>query len=324
MFTRGTCRVLVSFSLLLIGSALSRASVAGEEPKAKPKWTVYGKWPFDGAEAKRRQAETARALGVKPEQDFELAPGVKVTMVLIPAGEFMMGSGVSAREVARLAGLDADKYFENEHPQHRVTIKKPFWMAKHEVTQAQWQAVMGRNPSDFKGDKNPVEKVSWDHIQDFLKKVNARVEGGGFALATEAQWEYACRAGTGTPFHFGETISTDQVNYNGNYPYGRGRKGVYRERAMPVGSFPANAWGLHDMHGNVWEWCASPHAGRYNGSESKGAEAPANWRVLRGGSWYTFARFCRSASRSYGFPGLRGSFMGFRVCRVVVVARPLP
>ena len=179
-----------------------------------------------------------------------------------------------------------------------MAIGKPFWMGKYEVTQAQWQAVMDRNPSYFKGEKNPVGNVSWHEIQELLKKVNARVKGGGFALPTEAQWEYACRAGTATPFHFGETISTDQANYNGYYPYGRGRKGVDRMKHMPVGSFPANAWGLHDMHGNGWEWCASPYAERYDGSESKAADAPGRLRPLRGGSWVNSAGHCRSAVRT--------------------------
>ena len=284
--------------------------------------TVYREWPFDAAEAKRRQEETTKALGVPGEQTLALPGGATLTMVLIPAGEFLMGSGTSTEEVARLASSSGytvkAEDLESEHPQHRVVISKPFWMGKHEVTQAQWQAVTGSNPSHLKGAKNPVECVSWDTIQEFLKKVNARQRGARFRLPTEAQWEYACRAGSQTPFHFGDTISTEQANYNGNYTYGAGRKGVYREKTMPVGSFPSNAWGLHDMHANVWEWCASPYSETYDGSEQKGADAPAPRRVLRGGSWANFADFCRSASRDCDAPGDRDDGLGFRV------ARPLP
>ena len=316
MLSPRTYRVLVSFSVLLIGLVLSRASMAAEEPKAEPKWTVYKEWPFDGAEAKRRQAETAKALGVKVEQVFELAPGVKITMVLIPAGEFLIGSPESE-----------DKRGGSED-QKRVVIKKPFWMGKHELTQAQWKAVTGSNPSRFKGDRDsptrPVEQVSWEHVQDFLKKVNARHPGTPFALPTEAQWEYACRAGTATPFHFGETLSTDQANYDGNYPYGGGDKGLYRRETMPVGSFPANAWGLRDVHGNVCEWCASPFAGSYDGTESKGAEAPGDMRARRGGSWGDIGRACRSASRINAYTVYRKPHLGFRVSRVVGVASPRP
>ena len=139
--------------------------------------------------------------------------------------------------------------------QHKVTLTKGFYMGVHAVTQEQWQAVMGNNPSKFKGEKNlPVEQVSWDDCQEFIKKLREK-DKKLYRLPTEAEWEYSCRAGTTTPFHFGETISTDQANYNGNFTYGNGKKGKYREKTTPVGSFPANAWGLHDMHGNVWQWC---------------------------------------------------------------------
>ncbi len=280
-----------------------RALMKAEAPgRRQPK--VYTEWPFDAAEAKRRQEETARELGVKAvEEDVNLGGAVTLTLVLIPAGEFTIGS---PRDEAQR---------DSDEDQKKVTIAKPFWMGKHEVTQEQWEAVMGNNPSSSKGAKNPVEQVSWNDIQGFLQKLNAGPAGTGYALPTEAQWEYACRAGTTTPFHLGETISTDQANYDGNYTYGQGRKGEYRRRPIAVGSFPANAWGLHDMHGNVWEWCASPYAKEYDGSESKGADAEGGSRVLRGGSWFVNPTNCRSAYRGRGEPDLRGSNVGFRVVR---------
>src|SRR5262249_47079270 len=137
---------------------------------------------------------------------------------------------------------------------HRVTLTQGFHLGVHQVTQAQWQAIMGNNPSNFTGNDRPVEMVSWNDCVDFCKRLGEKT-GMWFRLPTEAEWEYACRAGTTTPFHFGETISTDQANYDGNYTYGNGTRGVYRKRTKPAGSFPANAWGLHEMHGNVWEWC---------------------------------------------------------------------
>ena len=315
-------RSLCLLAGLVVGAAAGSCWGEGRSQKGGPaKSTVYKKWPFDAAEAKRRQAETAKALGVKVEQDFELAPGVKITMVLVPAGEFLMGSAASAAEVARLSNMEEAKAecFEHEHPQHRVTIREPVWLGKHEVTQAQWEAVTGSNPSEFKGAKNPVERVSWNHIQQFLKKVNARRRGAQFRLPTEAQREYACRAGTQTPFHFGETISTSQVNYDGNYPYGGAAKDECRERTRPVATFPANAWGLHDMHGNVFEWCQDRY-GPYEAGKQTDPTGPATGqsRVLRGGSWLSRASHCRSAYRFYGAPASRYGDIGFRV------ARPLP
>ncbi len=159
-----------------------------------------------------------------------------------PPGTFLMGSPPS----------EPQRW--DDEQQHRVTLSKGFWLGVTPVTQAQWQAVMGSNPSHFQGDDRPVEEVSWDDCQEFCKRLAER-DGQRYRLPTEAEWEYACRAGTTTPFHFGATLSTEQANYDGNYTYGEGKKGKYREETTPVGSFPANAWGLHDMHGNVWEWC---------------------------------------------------------------------
>jgi formylglycine-generating enzyme required for sulfatase activity len=181
------------------------------------------------------------------------------------------------------------------------------------VTQAQWQAVMGSNPSYFQGKKLPVEQVSWEDCREFCSKLSER-DGQRYRLPTEAEWEYACRAGTTTPFLFGETISTDQANYNGTY--GGGNKGQYRQKTTSVGTFPGNAFGLFEMHGNVWEWCED-WRGPYPQSEITDPKGPDNGdaRVLRGGSWGMHPLWCRSASRFHDDPGCRDVNVG---CRVVL------
>jgi len=270
-------------------------------------YKVYRKWPFDAKEAKRRQEETAKALGV-PVNKTIAAGGLE--MVLVPAGEFMMGS--PATELGR------DR---NEGPQHRVRITKPFYIGKFAITQRQWTNLGEKNWSRwrFVGDcrESPVEWVSWDDCQRFLKKLNALVkEKGAFALPTEAEWEYACRAGTATPFHFGETISTDQANYNGDYVYGKGPKGVYRKTTVKSGSFKPNTFGLYDMHGNVWEWCQDRYSfDCYKNSGTNDPQGPAQGdeRVLRGGAWTYEPGNCRSAARVKTGPKMRDIFFGFRV-----------
>ena len=222
----------------------------------------------------------------------------------IPPGTFLMGSPPSEEEQKL-----------TEETQHKVTLTKGFYMGVYQVTQEQWQAVMGNNPSHFKGEKNlPVEQVSWDDCQEFRQTL-ARKESHKYRLPTEAEWEYACRAGTTTPFHFGETISTDQANYDGNYVYGKGKKGVYRKKTTPVGSFPPNAWGLYDMHGNVYDWCQDWY-GLYGDKETTDPVGPSdgNARVLRGGSWLHHPWLCRSAYRCRHEPGNRSNDVGLRLC----------
>jgi formylglycine-generating enzyme required for sulfatase activity len=239
-----------------------------------------------------------------------LPNGVKLEMVLIPAGSFMMGSPDSEKDRSN-----------DEGPQHRVTISKPFYMGKFEVTQAQWQAVMGSNPSNFKNcDNCPVERVSWNDAQEFIKKLNALNDGFTYRLPSEAEWEYACRAGTTTAFSFGDSLSSTQANFNGNYPYGNAPKGEYKGKTTPVGNYQPNAFGLYDMHGNVWEWCQDWYdENYYKNSPSTDPKGPSagSFRVLRGGGWYDFARLCRPAIRDRGTPDDRYYFLGFRLIRTL-------
>ncbi|MGI0486434.1 formylglycine-generating enzyme family protein [Pantanalinema rosaneae CENA516] len=242
----------------------------------------------------------------------DLGQGVTLEMVAIPGGEFLMGSP---------EGDGSDR----EKPQHRVSVQ-PFFMGKYPVTQAQWRVVaalpqVNRNlkpdPSNFKGDDRPVERISWHEAVEFCDRLS-RSTGRAYRLPSEAEWEYACRAGTTTPFHFGQTISTDLANYDGNYTYGDGKKGVYREETTPVGNFKvANAFGLYDMHGNVWEWCADHWHDNYKNAPDDGSAwiegGDSDGRVVRGGSWLAFPGKCRSAVRGRSNSGDQYSSTGFRV-----------
>ena len=241
-------------------------------------------------------------------QVAETINDVALEMVYIPSGEFMMGSPESEK-----GG------YKDERPQHKVTIKQAFYMGKYPITQAQWQAVMGNNPSHFKGEKRPVEEVSWNEAVEFCRRLSEK-SGKEYRLPSEAEWEYACRAGTTTPFYFGEMITTDLANYNGNYPYASGPKGVYRKKTTEVGSFPPNAFGLYDMHGNVWEWCADAWHDNYEGAPSDGSiwrkDENADRLSLRGGSWSGVAVNVRSANRDRWRPAYRFNDLGFRVVRL--------
>ncbi|ARV58657.1 peptidase C14 [Nostocales cyanobacterium HT-58-2] len=237
----------------------------------------------------------------------DLGNNVTLEMVSIPAGSFKMGSPQGEKERR-----------ENEGPQRTVNVPA-FFMGRFEVTQEQYQQVMGKNPSYFKekGAKRPVEKVSWNDAMDFCKKLSQKT-GRTYRLPSEAEWEYACRAGTTTPFHFGETITTELANYDGNYTYASAPKGKYRQQTTEVGSFPPNAFGLYDMHGNVWEWCADTWHDSYEGAPVDGSAWIDNseYRCLRGGSWYYFPSFCRSAYRDFSGRAVRDlivSYVGFRV-----------
>jgi formylglycine-generating enzyme required for sulfatase activity len=229
---------------------------------------------------------------------------LNLEFVHIPPGTFTMGS--PSGEWGR----------DNDEQQHQVTLTKGFYMQTTEVTQRQWRVVMGKNPSHFGTCAEcPVERVSWTDVQEFIKKLNQK-EGNKYRLPTEAEWEYACRAGTKTPFSLGEIIGTDQANYDGKYIYGKGRKGEYREKTVRVKSFVPNAWGLYDMHGNVWEWCSDWKGSYPSGSETdpSGSEGGSD-RVVRGGSWLLFPGYLRSANRDFRKPGSRFNDLGFRLCK---------
>ena len=210
---------------------------------------------------------------------------------------------------------------------HEVTLTEGYWIADTACTQELWQAAMGDNPSSFKNDpdgkspKRPVEHVSWGYCQAFCARLNeafGRAYDEGFRLPTEAEWENACRCGTETPFSFGENITPEQVNYDGNYPYAGGAKGRYRKKPEPVKELPASPWGIHEMHGNLWEWCED-WFGEYETSNTVDPRGPDQGpgRVLRGGSWIDYARLSRSAYRLYGQGehGLRSHNVGFRLVR---------
>jgi len=226
----------------------------------------------------------------------DLGGGVTMEFVLIHPGSFMMGS---------------EKGNYDEKPVHKVTISKPFYLGKCEVTQEQWQALMSANPAKFKGPKYPVEEVSWEDCQAFLQKLSEKVAGGGFRLPTEAEWEYACRAGSTTDFCYGD----DQAGLSEYAWYHNNSK----DTTHPVGQKKANSWGLFDMHGNVWEWCAD-RIGAYAPDALTDPKGPGtgDLRVLRGGSWRHLAQSCRSAVRNRYKPDDQSNTnLGLRTARTV-------
>jgi formylglycine-generating enzyme required for sulfatase activity len=254
-------------------------------------------------------------------------------LVWIKPGTFTMGSPAT----------EQDRMDDREGPQTQVTISQGFWMSKHETTQEEyqsvmgtnssyfqgwklfrlrvWQAVMGTNQSRFKGDtKRPVETVSWHDATNYCAKMTAGERAAGrlpagyeYRLPTEAEWEYACRAGTTTATAYGDSLSSTQANFAGNKPYGGAANGPYLENTTKVGSYAPNAWGLYDMHGNVWEWCWDWY-GPYPGEgviDPRGPNTGSD-RVFRGGGWNSYGGDCRSADRDYGWPDYRGRNGGFR------------
>jgi formylglycine-generating enzyme required for sulfatase activity len=236
------------------------------------------------------------------ERDWEIAQGVKMTFCWCPPGEFLMGSP------------EKEEYRHNNERQIDVTLTKGFWMAKTQVTQKQWVTIMKNNPSEFKGENLPAETVSWDDAQEFLEKVNAKIgnsDGGQMVLPTEAQWEYACRAGELGPYS-GGTI--DEVAW-------------YREnsgnRTHPVGMKDPNAWGLNDMHGNVWEWCNDWYDFYLSGGVDPHGPLSGTFRVIRGGSWHDYATYCRASVRFIDVPSGAIHGGGFRVVRSVSPIEPV-
>jgi formylglycine-generating enzyme required for sulfatase activity len=244
----------------------------------------------------------------------DLGNDITLEMVAIPGGTFTMGT--EDEEIERLVKKFDWQYFSREEPQHQVTLPS-FYMGKYPITQAQWQAIASRadlkvkqdlesNPAYFKdrpdSDRRPVEKVNWYDAIEFCARLS-KLTGREYRLPSEAEWEYACRAGTTTAFHFGETITGDLANYNATKTYADEPKGEYREETTPVGQFPSNAFGLYDMHGNVWEWCADDWHDNYEGAPRDGSawtkNGNDNCSPLRGGSWYLNPFNCRSAYRLY-------------------------
>ena len=240
--------------------------------KAKP---IFLEAPFSAEAAKNAQMELAKRLQKEAEEKIDLGKGVKLEMVLIPAGKFMMGSPVS------------EKGRKDNETQHEVTLTKPFYMGKYEVTQEQWEAVMGNNPSAVKGEKLPVTNVPSTHLQNFIAKLNAK-SNSGYRLPTEAEWEYTCRAGTITAYSFGDAITPKDANYTDS------KIGI----PATVGNYQANAFGIYDMHGNVWEWCED-WFGDYPTGVVVDPTGPVTGekRVLRGGSFSN--RFQKDARSAY-------------------------
>jgi len=237
----------------------------------------------------------------------DLGNNVRLAMLVIPPGIFQMGS-------PRLLG------YKDEQPQHLVTIKS-FMMSKYLITQGQWKAIMRKlPPCRFKGDNLPVERVSWNDAHKFCKKLS-KTTGRNYRLPSETQWEYACRAETSTPFSFGETITTDFANFNGEHTFLKEPHGRYRHVTTEGGTFPPNAFGLYDMHGNLWEWCADNWLDDYSSSLREGSSyqsKESHFRVARGGSWHEPPELCRSATRIKFLQSDADEFVGLRVvCDVI-------
>ena len=238
---------------------------------------------------------------------------IGMVLVYIPEGVFTMGSPAS----------EGDR--TSDEDQIQVSLSQGFWLGKYEVTQSEWESVMGSNPSHFKGHRLPVEKVSWEEAVEFCKRLTdwERQEGRlgageAYRLPTEAQWEYACRAGTRTAFAFGKALSSREANFDGEYPYGSASEGPYLKMTTEVGSYGGNKWGLHDMHGNVFEWCRDWYHEQLNGGTDPTGAFSGQHRVYRGGSWFVNGWTCRSAFRFWGTPFYRSKRLGFRVARVAI------
>ena len=285
-----TKSIVIFLVVVAIGS-LSAYVIQGEKKAQLVAAEAKAKAEQEAAEARAKLSTEINAGRVGSTLGLPLTGNLVMPFAFCPAGSFKMGSPSAE-----------DGHSSNEN-QVSVSLSKAFWMAKTEVTQAQWRAVMGSDPSHFKGDDLPVEVVSWDDAQKFIKKVNDSgviPEGWKVALPTEAQWEYACRAGETGPYS-GGTI--EQVAwYDGNSG----------SKTRPVGTKKPNAWGLYDMHGNVWEWCADWYDDSLSGGTDPSGPSSGVRRVLRGGSWINRAALCRAALRNRGTPGTRSDLLGFR------------
>ena len=274
-------------------------------------WAV-GK-PATAWDGKESVADYAKRAELEPTLTLDLGDGVKLELALIPAGKFMMGS--PATEEYRQS---------NEDPQHEATLSRAFYMGKNLVTQEQYKKVVGSNPANFRAPQNPVEVVAWDDAQEFCKKLSA-LSGKTIRLPTEAEWEYSCRAGSTTAFCFGDDDKqlADYAWYGSNPAVEGCPPGNSNNVSHPVGGKKPNAWGLYDMHSNLWEWCQDWY-GKYLPGSMTDPQGPAQGteRIVRGGSWYGNSGNCRSAYRLRYIPTRRGGNVGFRVVAVAAPAAP--
>ncbi len=339
-------RYVVAVSLLgalLLGVPVILLLSGAWQPRSR---AVDRKGAFEPGPAPMQFAKKDKA-GPRPIQDAKpltqqmTVPGIGLEMVWIPPGTFLMGTPQAEIDALKKEFKFSLTYFDAEGPQHQVEITKGFYLGKYEVTQGEYAAVMGDNPSRFKPDgvgkaavagmdtsRFPVENVRWTQAKEFCRTLTQRERQAGrlpqteeYRLPTEAEWEYACRGRTTRfyeAFHYGNSLSSEQANFNGEYPYGGAAKGKYLQRTEKVGSYLPNSFGLYDMHGNVWEWCEDCYGEKtYSRGNCKDPRGPpgGSSRVLRGGCWYDFAWFCRSASRYRHVPVIRDLNLGFRVAR---------
>jgi len=299
---------LLALSLFAANASGQILRRTGETTELKTQETRLGNTPINPADIAKIDAQILPKSGTRMVLNIN---GVDYAFRWCPAGSFMMGrkqpgSGSPGQPPPVSRGYNDTL--------HKVTLTRGFWMLETQVTQAMWESIMGNNPSHFKGAKLPVEKVSWNDSQEYIKKLNALLAstpgapvGFKFTLPTEAQWEYACRAGTTTAYHFGDTLTNAQANFGGG------------GQTTEVGKYPANAWGLRDMHGNVFEWCQD-WLGNYPGGDAtdpKGdARGYSGLRVIRGGSWNSDAGSCRSADRNGSDPSSGTNSTGLRLSLV--------
>jgi formylglycine-generating enzyme required for sulfatase activity len=319
----------------LLDALLSTASArSGGEPPLAPGRSGEARSPQRGRQRRDEVRDIWDKLGEQaPELAKLLTNGLGMKLVLVPAGSFLMGTG-----------RDEAGARENEWPQHEITLTRPFYMAVTTITQGQYVEVLQRhqpapagnrnrfyreernlNPAHFHrdnggSDDHPVDSVTWEQAVEFCRLLSELPEEKQarrvYRLPTEAEWEYACRAGTTTPFSFGAALSSAQANFDGHFPYGGAAAGRVLQKTARVGQYPANNFGLHDMHGNVWEWCADWLDGTYYGwGPKRDPKGPGDgrYRVLRGGSWKNHAVTCRSGYRNGLNPRLKDSATGFRV-----------
>jgi formylglycine-generating enzyme required for sulfatase activity len=298
------CSAFVALALVLC----LRADPVPEKPAPLDCTAKDG---VSAADVRRAQEAWVKHLGYKVEKTIEVGGGVKMTFVLVPPGKFRMGSP------------EDEKEREKGELLHEVTLTEPFYLGKTEVTQAQYEALGVENPSKFRGADRPVEMVSWTEARDWAEKLTKkRGDKHLYRLPTEAEWEYACRGARSSsqPFGIGDgdALSSLEANFDGNFSYGGADKGKFLEASCAVGSYRANAFGLHDMHGIVWEWCQDWY-GPYPRDAVTNPTGPEEGsdRVYRGGCWGSDGGLCRAALRRYTEPGDRSFSCGFRLARAI-------